>query len=149
MDTPPLFIIGAGASAGYNLPLGFDLVKKIVRNLGRVKWPPNTTGFGDRLHEANYESSMRDLALRAQESRSLTIDAFLRHAHNRNDLLNAIANVIWEAEDEVLRYAPNTTDDWIAWIYHNRLKREPAQFPKTGSLSFCSITIDFRKRYRP
>ena len=139
MNIPTLFVIGAGASAGYNLPLGSDLAKKIVRNLGHTK--PSPDQYGGTKQAAAIEMELRDLALRLQESRSPTIDAFLRHSENREYLLSAMANVIWEAEDEALKYSPDSSDDWLAWLYHNRLKREPGRFVR-NEFSVVSFNYD-------
>jgi hypothetical protein len=140
MDIPTLFVIGAGASAGYNLPLGSELVGEIVDSLSQSTLPPGSLDHGDLLAESIHQDSMRTLAHRVRESRSPTIDAFLRHAPDRDALLNAMASVIWRAEDKALQYDKKATDDWISWLYHNRLEQHPDNFQQN---SFAVLSFNY------
>ncbi|MEM1183856.1 MAG: hypothetical protein AAGI53_02535 [Planctomycetota bacterium] len=131
-----LFVLGAGSSAGYGLPLGTELLDRVIHTL--------KTRNSLKIGATSEVAPIRALGRRLERSRCPTIDSFLRHVHNRDDYLAAIGDVIWKDETEAITnhgIAKNSNEDWISWLYHNRLHQNPSQFAK-NPVAFISFNYD-------
>lgn len=136
MQTKTLFILGAGASAPYKLPLGERLIYEIANTIEEFQNLPELAK--DFLTHEQYYRSLPSILRR---SRSATIDSFLRDSRHRNLLIAAMASTIWKYEDTALHSTQPFEDDWIAWLYHNKLERKPDNFSANNVL-FLSFNYD-------
>ncbi|MFI4892078.1 MAG: hypothetical protein ACIAQ0_01390 [Phycisphaerales bacterium JB058] len=153
-DKRTLLVLGAGASTPYGLPTGAELTEQVAHTITRMSKFQSGVQIDKKLSNEYYTRQKDKLASTIRLSRSPTIDTFLRHSsHNRSMVASGIANVIWKKEDDYLsnidREAhPDTRplshfeqDDWIAWLYHNRLFSKPSEFHK-NQLAVISYNYD-------
>jgi hypothetical protein len=141
MDTNTLLVIGAGASSSYGLPLGRGLVENVATTVRNLPVPKDSMARFVTDVAADRDRHLLSIAQRLKRSRAPTIDAFIRDQKDRRLLVEAMADAIWAAEDRSLMHDQNRDDDWIAWLYHSRLHRRPADFPK-NQLAFASFNYD-------
>ena len=151
MDNLTVFVLGAGASAPYGLPLGDRLADRVAEKvvqigIGRAEARDTYISAAHaRVAMAEDKQKARELSNRILRSRTETIDAFIADApEDEFELLkDAMIDVLWDKEDYVAERPerPEKGGDWIAWLYNNRLKREPDAFVHDKSV-FVSFNYD-------
>ncbi|MDF1810067.1 MAG: hypothetical protein P1U42_10265, partial [Phycisphaerales bacterium] len=122
IEANTLFILGAGASADYGLPLGVGLTKEIVDFLHAHQ----ETFYDEFIGSEHDENGFSKLARIIQNSRSPTIDAFIRDNDKYSELLKAaIAGVLLRHENHVLSDEKFPPRDWLAWMFHVKMASRP------------------------
>jgi hypothetical protein len=109
MENHTVFVIGAGASAPYDYPLGVGLVNQITGRTGQ----PETREF---FEKAGFTvDHLRDFSSALARSGRRSVDAFLEH---RTEFLEigrvAIARVLIEHENTDLPF----TDRERGWLFY-------------------------------
>lgn len=153
LDRPTLFILGAGSSYPYGLPLGAELTEEVARKVVRLGRDPQNIVVGRDFEGENFARIKDNLASTIRLSRSPTIDTFLSNLQGDKRLVtSAAANAIWEREDAFLNELDKEIpfdvktpslyeqDDWLAWLYHNRLYKKPDDFHKNN---FAIISYNY------
>lgn len=137
IQTPTVFILGAGASAPYGYPIGTGLIDSICDNIGNG----NLSTFVNTLIHSG-QSSQKDIIKfkRALElSRKSSIDAFLEH---RKEFMKvgklAIASVLIQAEMQYKLF--NVKNCWYSYFY-NQLNTSFEQFDK-NKVSIITFNYD-------
>lgn len=151
MNRLTVFVLGAGSSAPYGLPLADKLADGFAESVGalgimRAERLPQQIP-GNRGTMAMQEAKRKTLALsnRIRRSRTETIDAFIADAPEIDSTLltHAMIDVLWDKENDVAKQPERLKDggDWIAWLYNNRLKRKPDEFVHNKAV-FVSFNYD-------
>ncbi len=144
IQTPTVFITGAGASVEYGLPLGADLVKRVVL----LTRQPNS-GLRQALAKAGVSiADAEAFSTRLSGSDPSSIDTFLEN--NTEEFIRigkaAIALVILLAEGHCLelgRLGPEPPKDhWLKYIWNLALAGCTAATLATNRVSFVTFNYD-------
>lgn len=91
-----------------------------------------------------YRLENRRLADRLLDSVTPTIDEFVIACSKdgeRNRILAAMTDVLWQLEDSVISSKPRFERDWLSWLYHKRCSRDPETF-ESNNVVFVSFNYD-------
>ncbi len=144
--TPTVFILGAGASAPYGLPLGAELVNKIVDEL--KPGPTDNKKALDCLTQAAGGgpelSQLEAFRKTLEDSRERSIDSFLQyHSEFTNQGKRAIAWVLMNAEENNPSLHPDrkkTDHDWYP-LLRDMLSAPFAEF-QNNKAAFLTFNYD-------
>jgi hypothetical protein len=135
LDVPTVFVLGAGASAPYEFPTGFELSEQMVRAL--QPGHPTFNDLRDMVGKAQQEiTGFRDAF---HHSGKNSVDAFLEH---RTDLIPigklATAHMLISRESaaKLFKYG----DSWLRELY-NRMNSTFDTFAK-NKISFVTFNYD-------
>ena len=140
MEIPTLFILGAGASKPYGLPLGSELVDLVKSKIRKLEPHPNSLAARNGLPDHVLKSRLEDACSRLDNSRPPSIDAYLRDTKCQYTR-QAMASILLEFEQAAFRNKKPPTEDCLSWLYHYRLARQPDAFC-SNSLAFASFNYD-------
>ena len=140
-----VFILGAGASADFNYPIGYKLRDAICHNLKDNR--PNAEKIAKALAEdeedvpyiADAVQKFRDSFYYSSES---TIDAFIQNNYEAygNIAKLAIAQVLVEVEDDEALHA-NPQKNWYMNLYKAMRTNPPDDFHR-NNVSFITFNYD-------
>ncbi len=151
MKTRTVFILGAGSSAPYGLPMAEALVDDVAMAVAAIgsdaatKVIADEGGDVDGILQDRIEGEAARIAERIRRSRADTIDEFIADCRKdeARDIIHGMIDVIWQAESEIARTTDRPKDggDWIAWLYNNRLLRHPVEFAR-NNIVFVSFNYE-------
>ena len=140
IETPTVLILGAGASAPYGFPVGYDLFVKI-RDRDFQDSPLRDPDFAE-IFEAEVSDFRRALSRSGRHS----VDAFLEYQTGGTVELGKrlIACTLIPVEDEAILFAPKVLGDHNrSWYQHlfEALRTRPGDFG-TNKLSVITFNYD-------
>ncbi|GJM19421.1 MAG: hypothetical protein DHS20C14_16340 [Phycisphaeraceae bacterium] len=150
MPKRTVFVIGAGASAPYAVPLGKSLIRQVADALPFVIDGPQ--GYRPPEAEPNTQypfgctsPTAKRLQRRiAQSTPFQTIDQFIARQPepDRTFLLQAMIWALWQAEEVAVNSTTDEQEDWIGWLLANRMHSsiDSRKLPHT-----CFVTFNYER----
>lgn len=136
VKTPTLFVLGAGASCPYGLPLGAELTRLVASYIRKNKPALVEHAEGEIVGE------IFRLAEIINNSRTPTLDMFIQKNRRYADYIRlAIAGVIARFENNALQDQDFPDGDWLAWLYHVILESPPDRFVE-NKVAFLNFNYD-------
>jgi hypothetical protein len=139
ITTKTAFVLGAGASKPYGLPLGLELYNNVIQHFGR-----NISGGGRKqdLLDAGYPPAAIDAFVDALRLSGLTsLDAFLEKRTAFMDVGKAILAIeILRAENGGLLWATGV-DNWMQYLFSKMVTKTVEQFSE-NTMSFITYNYD-------
>lgn len=136
ISTPTLFVLGAGASKDYRLPLGTELAQIIINQIAsdnnRHKQISQWTGHS--------EDELLNLARLLQQSQVDTIDAWLEKRSQFIEVgKTCICHAINTYENPV-----TLTDGWYRCLWNTMIKgvQSVQDFPRNNKVAFITFNYD-------
>jgi hypothetical protein len=147
ITTPTTFVIGAGASKPYGLPLGYDLL------LGARNLTPDSP-----LYQALIDGP--DVSVRIQKLNSFreaarqypgrSIDALLEDQHDHREIghevIAGLMNIaISRARAKAAAYSVNAEEDWISYLVDKMrggARGKAAHFCEMNAVQFVTFNFD-------
>jgi hypothetical protein len=135
LNTKTVFILGAGASKPYGLPLGTELYETVLRNFGSNSQSRsvllNTTSFG-ASHVDQFVDALRHSGL-------TSVDAFLEHRTEFIDIGKAaMAIELFEQERHAELWGRN---NWMQYLYARMVTNTLEEFAG-NKISFVTYNYD-------
>lgn len=140
-----IFILGAGASADYNFPIGTYLRDRICDNLSKQNM--YTKQLAEALAEwkediPEVEKAIVEFSQRLKKSAEPTIDAFMEYNYNGYGKIAklAIAQVLLHEENEELLHE-NIRNNWYMNLYQ-KMKASPPKNFHLNNVTFVTFNYD-------
>jgi hypothetical protein len=155
IETPTVFILGAGASASYGYPCGDVFIEKLYKCIQGLRVPNRLTAleqqYWNELHGTPQGPSAayyEEFAKAIKDSGFASIDAFL-NAHEKNPQYvalgkGAIAKVLMDAEHTAMTLGVPENDDWMKYLLRKLTAgtRTPEEFIEGNKVSFITFNYD-------
>lgn len=155
MQTKTVFVLGAGSSDPYDLPWGGTLAKEVAEAVHQIG--VRNADIASKRHSSTRTAIIRRdvagpairIANRIRRSRTETIDAYIaaQPPEERGRITRGMIDVLWKREGEKATTAkPPAEGDWIAWLYHNRLRTRIEEFQQ-NNVVFVSFNYERLPRF--
>lgn len=141
---PTVLVLGAGASASYDMPTAFELSYQIVNELR-----DRPRGLRQRLEEVPgiTQGDVTNFCMGLKDSDLSSVDLFLSH---RTEFMNvgkaAIADVLFRAEDheKLGQYAAgfHLSDHWLGYVWEKLLASANVKTFPRNQLSIITFNYD-------
>jgi hypothetical protein len=141
---PTVFVLGAGASAPYHLPIGSVLVDRICDEiLGSTALLTRLENFAESIQGEPGDAARFANALRG--SRAYSIDAFVETNRRLRDLgKTAIADVLLRSENPNALAPPS--GDWYRYLFGTLMSRSLDRYREQAKL-LTVVTFNFDRSF--